>query len=183
MFEELGIPGLCLHKPARHGDARGYFMETWSERVFSTSGLPAFVQDNEALSGAEGTLRGLHFQKPPFAQAKLIRCVFGAIFDVVVDLRHGSPAYGEHVVTVLNAESGALFVPAGCAHGYCTLASRTLVQYKVSAPYRPDHEGGLAWDDPELGIAWPLAARTPVLSDRDRKWPRFSELPALFTMN
>ena len=181
MFQPLGIPGLLLHTPKRHGDGRGYFMETWSARAFDGHGLPAFVQDNEALSKEQGTLRGLHFQRPPFAQAKLIRSLAGAIFDVVVDLRVGSPSFGKHVAAELRPETGSLFVPAGCAHGYCTLEPDTLVQYKVSAPYAPDYEGGLAWDDPELAIPWPDVARKPVLSDRDRKWPRLSELPVMFS--
>jgi dTDP-4-dehydrorhamnose 3,5-epimerase len=181
VFEALAIPGLCLYRPKRHGDARGYFMETWSERVFSAEGLPAFLQDNEALSGPAGTVRGLHFQTDPFAQAKLLRCVAGAVFDVVVDIRRGSPAYGKHVSIDLLPETGSLFIPAGCAHGYCTTAPDTLIQYKVTAPYAPASEGGIAWDDPDLGIAWPVTTAAAVLSDRDRKWPRLSQMETPFS--
>jgi len=182
VFEALAIPGLRLYRPKRHGDARGYFMETWSERVFSAEGLPAFVQDNEALSGPAGTVRGLHFQTDPFAQAKLLRCVSGAVFDVVVDIRRGSPAYGKHVAIDLRPETGSLYIPTGCAHGYCTAAPDTLIQYKVTAPYAPASEGGIAWDDPALGISWPVTAAAAVLSERDRKWPRLSQLESPFSL-
>lgn len=181
MFEALAIPGVRLYSPKRHGDQRGYFMETWSERVFAAEGLPSFVQDNEALSGPAGTVRGLHFQKDPHAQAKLLRCVSGAVLDVVVDLRHGSPAFGKHVAIELTSQTGAIFVPVGCAHGYCTLKPDTLVQYKVSAPYAPETEGGLAWDDPALGINWPVDPSAAILADRDRRWPRLADLAPVFT--
>ncbi len=180
MFEALAIPGLSLYAPKRHGDARGYFMETWSERAFAAKGLPRVVQDNEALSGPAGTVRGLHFQTDPYAQAKLLRCVSGAVFDVVVDIRRGSPAYGKHVAVELTPQIGAIFVPAGCAHGYCTLKPDTLVQYKVSAPYAPETEGGIAWDDPALAIKWPFALSAAILSERDRCWPRLADFQSPF---
>jgi dTDP-4-dehydrorhamnose 3,5-epimerase len=180
VFEPLGIPGLRLYRPKHHGDARGYFAETWSERVFSAEGLPQFVQDNEVLSGPVGTVRGLHYQVSPFAQAKLLRCLSGGVFDVVVDIRKGSPTFAKHVAIELRRDTGALFVPVGCAHGYCTTVPDTLVQYKVSAPYAPGHEGGIAWSDPSLGIRWPVSPGEAVLSDKDKALPLLAEITSPF---
>jgi dTDP-4-dehydrorhamnose 3,5-epimerase len=180
MSEALSIPGLSLYRPRRHDDARGYFVETWSERVFSADGRPGFVQDNEVFSAAEGTVRGLHFQTPPFAQAKLLRCIAGAVFDVVVDIRRGSPTYGKHVGIELRPNTGSLFMPAGVAHGYCSLVPDTLVLYKVSAPYAPEHEGGIAWDDPALEISWPIDVTSAILSERDKRLPRLADLQSPF---
>ena len=128
-----------------------------------------------------GTLRGLHFQKNPHAQAKLLRCISGALLDVVVDIRKDSPAFGKHISIQLTPQTGAIFVPVGCAHGYCTLKPDTLVQYKTSAQYAPETEGGLAWDDPALGIDWPVDPSVAIVSDRDRHWPRLCDLPDVFT--
>ncbi len=176
MFEALSIPGVRLYTPKPSTDARGYFMEVWSERVFAAAGLPSFAQDNEVLSISVGTVRGLHFQRDPFAQAKLVRCIAGAVFDVIVDIRRGSPTFGKHCGVELRPDTGSLFMPVGVAHGYCTLVPRTLVQYKVSGPYSPSHEGGIAWDDPDLAIKWPVTSGVAIVSDRDRAQPRLSDI-------
>jgi len=179
----LSLPGLTLLEPKRLGDARGYFSETYNRRTFESAGLSAdFVQDNQSLSAPVGTLRGLHFQTPPFAQIKLIRVLRGAILDVCVDIRHGSPTFGRHIGVTLSAQNGQqLWVPEGFAHGFCTLEPDTEVLYKVSQYYAPDHDKGLLWYDPQLGIAWPLQnGVTPVLSDKDQAHPPLSALPAVF---
>jgi dTDP-4-dehydrorhamnose 3,5-epimerase len=172
-FETLAIPGPVLIRPRRFGDARGYFMETWSLDAFRAGGIDAvFVQDNQSLSAKCGVLRGLHFQKPPAAQAKLVRVLRGAIFDVAVDLRQGSPHYGRWCAATLTAGGAEqLFVPAGFAHGFCTLEETTEVAYKVDSPYAPDQEGGLAWDDPAIGIDWPVARADVLVSDKDARLP------------
>jgi dTDP-4-dehydrorhamnose 3,5-epimerase len=168
--------------PKRHGDARGYFCETWSRGAMAAAGLDLdFVQDNQSLSATPGTLRGLHFQTPPFAQSKLVRVLRGAILDVAVDLRRSSTSYGRHVAVELSAENGRqLLVPKGFAHGFVTLVPDTEVFYKVDAPYAPDHDSGVRWDDPDLAIAWPLDGREPVLSAKDKAQPAFRALPTVF---
>lgn len=169
--------------PPRLGDARGIFSATFSLDALAGAGIRErnWVQDNHVLSTARGTVRGLHFQIPPAAQAKLVRVTRGAILDVAVDLRRASPSYGRHVAIEISAAAwNQVFVPAGFAHGYCTLEPDTEVIYKVSHVYSPEHERGLDWRDPALGIAWPVSADAAVLSDRDRQWPRFAELPAWF---
>jgi dTDP-4-dehydrorhamnose 3,5-epimerase len=165
---------------ARHADARGHFSETYSARDFAAAGIGcAFVQDNQSLSREKGTIRGLHFQLPPAAQAKLVRVVRGGVFDVAVDLRTGSPTFGRHASAVLSAGNGhQIFIPVGFAHGFCTLEPDTEVFYKVDAPYSPAHERGLRWDDPALAIAWPEGAKT--LSEKDRALPLLSELRDVF---
>jgi dTDP-4-dehydrorhamnose 3,5-epimerase len=172
----LAIPDVKLITPRRVGDARGFFAETFNRHRFAEAGLFAdFVQDNHSLSRPRGTVRGLHFQRPPFAQAKLVRVLRGAVFDVVLDIRPASPTYGRHAAIALSAATGAqLLIPEGFAHGFCTTEADTEVLYKVSRDYAPDHEGGILWNDPGLGIAWPVAAEQAVLSDRDRKWPTFA---------
>lgn len=181
--ETFDIAGPVLITPRRFGDARGYFVEAYSERAMRPIVGTPFVQDNEAYSERAGTVRGLHFQKPPAAQGKLVRAVAGAALDVAVDLRHGSTSFGRHLAVRLDAESGKTFwVPPGFAHGYCTLDPRTLVAYKVTHPYSPTDEMGLLWDDPALGIAWPMLSEGPHLSDRDRSLPLLAELPALFAL-
>ncbi|MEZ5708004.1 MAG: dTDP-4-dehydrorhamnose 3,5-epimerase [Blastomonas sp.] len=157
----------------RHGDARGWFAESYNARRLAEAGIDTiFVQDNHSYSAKPGTLRGLHFQTPPHAQVKLVRCLRGAIWDVLVDLRKGSPSYGQWVAAELSADNGdQLFVPAGFAHGFVTLAPDTEIAYKVSDFYAPSSDGGIAWDDPELGIDWPLDGLTPELSDKDRALP------------
>lgn len=181
--KKLPIEGPRLIAPARHGDARGFFSETWSRAAFAAIGIDCdFVQDNHSLSRVKGTVRGLHFQTPPFAQAKLVRVSRGAIFDVAVDIRKGSPTFGQHVAVELSAENWhQLFVPPGFAHGFCTLQPDTEVLYKVSAPYAPDHDKGILWNDKALAIDWPVGVDEAVVSDKDRAQPRLSELAPVFT--
>lgn len=175
IFSPLSIADVLLVRTPRHADARGWFSETHRADQFTERGLPAFIQDNEVMSFAAGTVRGLHFQRGPFAQAKLVRCLTGAIHDVAVDIRAGSQTFGRHVAIRLDAATGdQVFIPAGFAHGYCTLTPEALVAYKVSAPYAPAHEGGVLWNDPALGIAWPVTAGKAVLSERDRQLPTFT---------
>jgi dTDP-4-dehydrorhamnose 3,5-epimerase len=176
----LAIPDVLLITPKRHGDARGWFAETWSEKLMAAAGLTApFVQDNQAFNAKKGTVRGLHFQTAPHAQGKLVRVLKGAIYDVAVDVRPGSATYGRWVAAELTAAGGEqLLVPRGFAHGYCTLEDETELFYKVDGQYAPELEGGVAWDDPDLAIAWPLAG-APVLSDKDRKLPRLKDLGAV----
>lgn len=174
----LAIPEVLLITPKRHGDARGWFSETWSRKSFADIGVAAdFVQDNQAFSSRKGTIRGLHFQQAPHAQAKLVRVLKGAIYDVAVDVRQGSPSYGRWVAAELTAEGGEqLFVPRGFAHGYCTLTNDCELFYKVDGLYAPQTEGGLIWNDPDLAIAWPLEGE-PVLSDKDKVLPRLKDMP------
>lgn len=183
-IERLAIPDVLLLKPRRHGDERGFFSETYSRRALAEAGVRIdFVQDNHAYSAARGTLRGIHFQAPPHAQAKLIRVVRGAILDVAVDLRHGSPTYGRHVAVEISASAwNQILIPAGFGHGLCTLADDTEVLYKVSDFYAPGHDFGVLWNDPDLGIAWPVAAPEAILSDKDRRQPRLRDLPVHFTL-
>ncbi|MEL6283078.1 MAG: dTDP-4-dehydrorhamnose 3,5-epimerase [Pseudomonadota bacterium] len=184
VFERTPISDLLLVRPKRYGDERGYFSETWSQRAFETEGLDyTWVQDNHSLSRAPGVLRGLHYQSPPMAQAKLVRCTAGRIWDVAVDMRPGSASMGQWFGAELSAENGAqVLVPAGFLHGFLTLSADAEVQYKVDAPYAPDCDGSVAWDDPELGIVWPLdevegglVDGRPILSGKDASAPRVSE--------
>ncbi|HKK35528.1 MAG TPA: dTDP-4-dehydrorhamnose 3,5-epimerase [Paracoccaceae bacterium] len=180
-IDRLGPPGLALLTPARHGDARGWFMETWNARRLREAGLDhAFVQDNHSMSAAPGTLRGLHYQAPPFAQAKLVRCTRGAVWDVAVDIRRASPTFGQWRGARLDAETGAqLLVPRGFLHGFLTLTPEAEVQYKVDAYYSREHDGAVAWDDPDLAIDWPLAEAgvdAPLLSEKDAAAPRLSDV-------
>jgi dTDP-4-dehydrorhamnose 3,5-epimerase len=179
---DTALPEVKIVVPQRVGDARGYFSEVWNARGFAAAGIDAaFVQDNHARSPARGTLRGLHYQLPPAAQGKLVRVTRGAIFDVAVDIRRGSPTFGRHASAVLSADNWRqLWVPAGVAHGYCTLEDDTEVQYKVTDYYSPPHERGIAWDDPELMIDWPVTAAAATLAARDRQWPRLADQPDLF---
>jgi dTDP-4-dehydrorhamnose 3,5-epimerase len=174
----LSIPDVKLVVPDRFADDRGFFSETYNRQAFAAGGVAdEFVQDNHSLSAAAGTVRGLHYQLPPFAQAKLIRVVKGAIFDVAVDLRRGSPTFGAHVTATLSAASwNQLFVPVGFAHGFCTLEPDTEVAYKVGAFYSRAHDRGIRWNDPALGIAWPVGASDVVLSDKDGALPGLAEL-------
>jgi dTDP-4-dehydrorhamnose 3,5-epimerase len=176
------IPGVLLLKPLYFNDARGYFVETYNAQAARDAGLSAeFVQDNQALSLKRGTVRALHFQIPPRVQAKLVRVLRGSIYDVAVDLRVGSPHFGHWVAVTLTAQGGEqIFVPRGFAHGYCTLESNTEVAYKVDDYYAPECERGVAWDDPTLGIAWPVAPADAVLSDKDRKLLRFADFASPF---
>lgn len=171
-----------LITPRRFADARGWFSETFNAKKFAEQGIENnFCQDNQSLSREMGTLRGLHFQMPPFAQAKLIRCLAGRIFDIAVDIRRDSPSFGKWVGAELSAENGRqLFVPVGFAHGFLTLEANCVVAYKVDAFYSAVCEGGIAWDDETIGIAWPLEGRTPCLSDKDSALQPLSALQARF---
>lgn len=157
-----------LLKTVRHGDDRGFFAETYSLREYLDLGISSeFVQDNHSLSRAVGTIRGLHFQAPPYAQAKIVRCVRGAIFDIVVDIRRGSPKYGRWESYELTAENGhQLYVPIGFAHGFMTLRPNSEIVYKCSNYYAPETEGSILWSDPEIGIDWPFGVK-PILSNKD----------------
>lgn len=170
-FKRLEIPDVVLIKLKPFGDNRGFFMETYKESDFSAFGIrERFLQDNHSRSVAKGTIRGLHFQKEPRAQAKLIRAVQGSAFDVAVDMRRSSPTFGRWVSAVLSADNKEmLYVPKGFAHGFCTLEENTELIYKCSGMYSPEHESGVAWNDPDIGIKWP--ADKAILSERDKKWP------------
>jgi dTDP-4-dehydrorhamnose 3,5-epimerase len=180
--ECLAIPEVILITPNRIADNRGYFMEAYRASDFAALGIDtAFVQENQAMSVDRGVVRGLHFQRPPKAQAKLVRVLAGAIFDVAVDLRKDSENYGRWVGARLSAKGGEqLFVPRGFAHGYCTLEPGTEVLYKCDAYYAADHEGGIHFCDPSLAIDWPVGADEAVLSDRDRALPSFREFTTPF---
>lgn len=171
------LPEVKLVRPARHGDARGFFSETWNRRDLALAGLDVeFVQDNHVLNGKAGTLRGLHLQLDPSSQGKLVRCVRGAILDVAVDVRRGSSTWGQHVALELSAEAwNQLWIPPGFAHGYCTLTDGAEVVYKVTAYHDPTAERGVAFDDPEIGIEWPLEPAAALVSDKDRGWPTLHE--------
>jgi dTDP-4-dehydrorhamnose 3,5-epimerase len=179
---ETNINDVKLLKPVRHSDQRGFFSEVFKESELRQHGVDVhFVQDNHSLSASKWVVRGLHFQIPPFAQAKLLRVMSGSIFDVAVDIRWGSPSFGQHIaVTLSAAEWNQIFIPEGFAHGYCTLEPDTQVIYKVNSYYSAEHDRGLAWNDPNLGIAWPLTAGEAILSDRDRKHPLLDDLPRYF---
>jgi dTDP-4-dehydrorhamnose 3,5-epimerase len=181
-FIETEIEAVRVYRPARHGDERGFFSETWSRRAFEAAGLDLdFIQDNHSLSRSAGVLRGLHFQIAPNAQDKLVRVIRGSVLDVAVDIRRASPTYGRHVSRVLSAVNGdQLLVPVGFAHGFVTLEPDTEVLYKVSGNYSREHERGLRWDDPELGIDWRLSREEITMNDRDRDFPTLAELPDYF---
>ena len=181
--EPLTIPDVLLLTPRRFHDPRGFFSETWNETRFTAAGISGpFVQDNHAVSNARGVLRGLHCQIGRNAQGKLIRVVKGAIWDVAVDIRHGSPSHGQHVAVVLTSKDGEqLFIPEGFAHGFCTLEPDTEVIYKVNRYYSPEHDRGMLWNDPALQISWPIPVEGPVMSEKDKHHPCFAELPKYFT--
>ena len=178
----LSLSGVILIRSARVSDSRGIFAETYVKGEFAKSGISSdFVQDNQSFSVSAGTVRGLHFQIPPFQQAKLVRVLRGKIFDVVVDLRRSSTTYGKHISVELNADGGEqLFVPGGLAHGFCTLVEDTEVFYKVDAVYSSAHDRGVHWLDPRLGIHWPVEASTAILSDKDKALPAMDALPGYF---
>jgi dTDP-4-dehydrorhamnose 3,5-epimerase len=179
-FIATGIAGLLQIQPVVHGDHRGFFLESYSSELFEKAGIAnRFIQDNHSCSKEVGVLRGLHFQKPPFAQAKLIRVTRGSIFDVAVDLRVSSPAFGQWRGFTMSAENFLmLFVPAGFAHGFCTLEPDTHVQYKVDTPYAPNHDSGIIWNDPQLAVSWPVSQ--PVLSTKDAVLPLLRDNPSPF---
>jgi dTDP-4-dehydrorhamnose 3,5-epimerase len=178
----LAIPDVKLIRPKKFGDHRGFFSETYSRQAFAAAGFDyEFVQDNHSLSSEVGTVRGLHFQLPPFAQDKLVRVVRGAILDVAVDIRKDSPTYGRHVHAVISAaEWNQILIPTGFAHGFCTLEPDTEVIYKVTNFYSPEHDRGLLWNDPDLGIDWPVTAEQARLSDKDRVHPGLAALAEVF---
>jgi dTDP-4-dehydrorhamnose 3,5-epimerase len=181
-IEETRLSGVLILTPRRFGDARGWFMETWNASRMAEAGLDLpFVQDNHSFSATKGTLRGLHFQRPPRAQDKLVRCSRGAILDVAVDIRKGSATWGKWVGVELSAENGRqLLVPKGFLHGFVTLTDDCEVQYKCTDLYSPDHDGAVRWDDPAIGIDWGVAE--PVLSDKDAKAPLLAEIGQPFPM-
>ena len=168
---ELALPGVRLITPRRFADERGWFCETWQAQDWKTIGIPAvFVQDNLVFNACRCTLRGIHWQKAPFGQAKLIRCLTGAVLDVAADIRPGSLTFGQVVTAVLDAAKGdSLFIPAGYGHGYLTLADETLVSYRVDVPWHPEAEAACRWDDPTLAIDW--GTDSPILSAKDQAAP------------
>ena len=180
-IEKTTLADVLVLTPARFGDDRGWFSETWNAQRMAQAGLDAqFVQDNHSMSGAVGTLRGLHYQAPPHAQDKLVRCSRGAIFDVAVDVRVGSPSYGDWVGVELTAQNAKqLFVPKGFLHGFVTRIADTEVQYKCSDVYAPACDGGIRWDDPDIGIDWGLTG-APVLSVKDTTAPLLRDFVSPF---
>lgn len=178
----LSIAEVLLVQPRKRADNRGYFVETFSRRDFEQFGVGhEFVQDNQSFSSRPGTVRGLHFQLPPHAQSKLVRVLKGKIFDLAVDLRRGSPTFGKWCSTTLTAESGdQVFVPRGFAHGFCTLAPDVEVAYKVDDYYAPECDAGIRWNDPAIGIEWPIAATDAIMSQKDLGLPLLGEFTSPF---
>jgi len=176
------IPGVVIIEPRLFPDARGYFFESFSKREFEEKvGKIEFVQDNESKS-SYGVLRGLHFQKPPYAQSKLVRVVKGAVLDVAVDIRKGSPTFGQHVAVELTEDNHRqFFIPRGFAHGFAVLTDEVIFQYKCDNFYAPASEGAIAWDDPDLGIDWRVPAEKVILSEKDKKHPRLKEIESPFS--
>lgn len=182
VVETYAAPDLVSVTPVKFGDARGFFSETYSRRRFAACGIDVdFVQDNHSYSASVGTIRGLHFQLAPHAQGKLVRAVRGALLDVVVDIRHGSPAFGKPIAVELSAANWRqLYVPPGFAHGFCTLEPDTELLYRTTDYYAPEVDRGIAFDDPDLAIAWPVGPADAVLSDKDRRHPRLRDLDKIF---
>ena len=176
----MSLPRLLL--PIRHHDDRGWLAETFHNARLRALGIGChFVQENQSYSKRTGTVRGIHFQKPPSEQAKLVSVVRGRIFDVVVDIRRNSPSFGMHVSAELSAESGLqLYIPAGFAHGFVTLENDVVVNYKLSAFYASEHEGGIRWDDPDVAVAWPIKPNAITLSEKDRQLPLLKDLDSPF---
>lgn len=179
----LSVTGVLLVQVQKFSDARGYFMETYSRRDYTALGIDCeFIQDNQSLSAQRGTVRGLHFQMPPDPQAKLVRVLRGSIFDVAIDIRRGSPSYGRWCAATLTAEGAEqLFVPRGFAHAFCTLEPNTEVVYKVDGYYSAASDAGIIWNDPDIGIEWPIAPSDAVLSAKDAKLPRLAEFDSPFS--
>ncbi len=180
----LSIPEIKLITPKRFGDHRGFFEETYNADSFAAKGVVTeFVQDNHSLSSAVNTIRGLHFQAPPKAQTKLVRCGRGRLFDVAVDIRKGSPTFGQWVGEELSFENGRmLLIPAGFAHGFMTLEPETEIVYKCSDTYAPETEGAIRWDDPDIGINWPVSRVTPQLSEKDQSAPLLRDIETPFEL-
>jgi dTDP-4-dehydrorhamnose 3,5-epimerase len=183
-FRAFDIDGPIQIVPRKHEDHRGYFSEIFRLNSFAEQvGPVTFVQENQSLSNAPGTIRGIHFQTPPMAQGKLVRCVAGRLLDVIVDLRQGSSTFGRWVSVVLSPEDlNQLWVPVGFGHGFCTLEPNSIISYRVTEYYSPEHDKGVAWDDPEIGVDWPSIADPETLSGKDREQPRLADLPAYFSM-
>ena len=182
-IKATAIPDVKIITPARYGDHRGYFSEVYNQRALAEAGIDVpFVQDNQSYSAERGTLRGLHFQKPPATQTKLLRVLRGTVVDVSVDCRVGSPTFGQHVMVELTAARGdQILCPKGFAHATLTMEPDSEITYKVDAYYAPDHDLGVRWDDPDLAIDWPIAAAQLVLSAKDRALPWLRDLPTVFT--
>ena len=178
----LDLDGLLLVEPARHGDARGFFSEVFRRDTFEAAAGPvAFLQDNHSRSRRRGVIRGLHYQAPPFAQGKLVRVTRGAVYDVAVDARRGSPTFGRHIGVELSEDNWRqLWIPPGFLHGFCTLTDDVEFLYKVTAYYSPEHDGAVAFDDPAIGVAWPLDGVEAMVSDKDRAAPKLADMPAVF---
>lgn len=181
--EELRIAGAWALTPKKHSDHRGFFSEVYNRRALAEIGIDdEFVQDNHSLSLDYGTIRGLHFQIPPHAISKLVRVTRGKLLDVIVDIRHGSPTFGQHVAVELSADNWRqLYAPIGVAHGFCTLEPNTEVAYKVSGPWYPESDKGIRFDDTALGIEWPVSGDDAVLSEKDRDQPLLADTPEYFT--
>jgi dTDP-4-dehydrorhamnose 3,5-epimerase len=182
LIERSEIPGILLLKPVKHGDDRGFLSEVFRADALAGHGIEAaFVQDNHVRSPQKGVLRGLHYQAPPRAQGKLVRCTRGAILDVAVDIRVNSPSYGRHVAVELSAANWhQMWIPAGFAHGFVTLENDCEVIYKVTDYYAPECDFGIAWNDPALGIDWRLPASDIILSDKDRRQPGLADMTPAF---
>lgn len=176
-FIPTRISGVVIIEPKVFGDERGYFFESFNQKTFEENvGKIEFVQDNESKS-SRGVLRGLHFQRPPFDQAKLVRCVRGEVLDIAVDIRKGSPTFGKHVDVLLTAKNKRqLFIPRGFAHGFVVLSETAIFQYKVDNWYSPEHDGGILWSDPSIDIDWQIAANEVLLSGKDKVQPLLAEL-------
>ncbi|QIK78061.1 dTDP-4-dehydrorhamnose 3,5-epimerase [Sphingomonas piscis] len=184
-FRTFAVEGLLEITPRKLEDERGYFSEVFRLSAFAERvGPTAFVQDNQSLSKRAGTIRGLHFQSHPAAQGKLVRCLAGRLLDVAVDLRRNSPSYGQHVALELSPDDNKHFwIPAGFAHGFCTLEPDSVISYRVTSYYSPEHDKGVAWDDPDIAIDWPAIADPESLSAKDRVQPTLKQLPAYFSLN
>lgn len=184
-LRSLDIADVKLLVPKQFSDARGLFTETYNQQRLAQAGIEVdFVQDNQSMSVQAGTVRGLHFQAPPHAQAKLVRVVVGSIIDVAIDIRGGSPTFGHHIAAKLTAENGAqLWIPEGFAHGYCTLEPGTVVLYKTNALYAPESDRGILWNDPDLAISWPVTANEAILSEKDLAQPPLSAIKQVFSFS
>lgn len=184
-FRSVGLDGPVEIIPRKVEDERGYFAEIFRLRDFAARAGPvAFVQDNQSLSVRVGTIRGIHFQSHPEAQGKLVRCLAGKLVDIAVDLRHDSPTYGRWASVVLSSEeNNQLWVPVGFGHAFCTLEPNSIISYRVTSYYSPEHDKGVAWDDPDIAIGWPTVADPDTLSVKDRRQPSLAELPAYFSVS
>lgn len=182
-IEKTALEGVLILTPARHGDARGFFSESWNHKRMLDAGLDFdFVQDNHSLSTEQGTLRGLHYQSPPHAQAKLVRCSKGHLFDVAVDIRKGSPTFGQWVGVDLSFENGKqLLIPAGFLHGFVTRAPDTEISYKCTDYYAPECDGAVRFDDPDIAIDWGIQNNAPILSAKDDAAPFLANFDSPFT--